>query len=107
MAPEHLELYFDGAGDTLDSVRHAGSVFVGPYTPVPVGDYVGGTNHILPTGGSARFASGLTVHDFVTRIYISGLERSALERLAPHVDALAEAEGLHGHARAVRRRLEA
>ncbi|HWC13272.1 MAG TPA: histidinol dehydrogenase, partial [Actinomycetota bacterium] len=106
-APEHLELYFDGAWEALDEVRNAGSVFVGPHTPVPVGDYVGGTNHVLPSGGSARFASGLGPHDFVKRIYVSSLERSALQRMAPHVAALAEAEGLQGHARAVERRLEA
>lgn len=104
-APEHLELYFDGAWDSLDLVRNAGSVFVGQFTPVPVGDYVGGTNHVLPSGGSARYESGLGVNDFLKRIYVSSFERSALERLAPHVAALAEAEGLHGHARAVDRRL--
>ncbi len=104
-APEHLELIFDGAMESLDDVRNAGSVFVGPYTPVPVGDYVGGTNHVLPSGGSARYESGLGVQDFVKRIYLSSLERSALERMAPHVEALAHAEGLNGHARAVDRRL--
>ena len=105
-APEHLELLFEGAWDDLPSIRNAGSVFVGRYTPVPVGDYVGGTNHVLPSGGSARYESGLGPQDFVKRIYVSGLERSALERMAPHVRALAEAEGLHAHARAVDRRLE-
>lgn len=105
-APEHLEMIFDGAFESLDAVRNAGSVFVGPYTPVPVGDYVGGTNHVLPSGGSARYGSGLGVQDFVKRIYVSSLERSALERMAPHVEALADAEGLLGHARAVARRLE-
>lgn len=103
-APEHLELIFEGAWDSLGQVRNAGSVFVGPYTPVPVGDYVGGTNHVLPSGGSARYESGLGVADFIKRIYVSSLEPSALERLTPHVQALAEAEGLHGHARAVERR---
>lgn len=103
-APEHLELYFDGAWDSLDQVRNAGSVFVGPYSPVPVGDYVGGTNHVLPSGGTARYESGLGVNDFIKRIYVTSLESSALERLTPHVQALAEAEGLHGHARAVERR---
>jgi histidinol dehydrogenase len=107
LAPEHLELIFPGALDALDSVRNAGSVFVGAYSPVPVGDYVGGTNHVLPSGGTARWASGLGVSDFVKRIYVSGLEPSALDRLAPHVDALAEAEGLHAHARAVHARLDA
>ena len=103
-APEHLELIFEGAWDSLSQVRNAGSVFVGPYTPVPVGDYVGGTNHVLPSGGSARYESGLGVTDFIKRIYVSSLEPSALERLTPHVQALAEAEGLQGHARAVERR---
>ena len=106
LAPEHLQLCFEGAEDNLDRVRNAGSVFVGTYSPVPIGDYVGGTNHVLPAGGSARFSSGLGVSDFCKRIYVSSFERSALERLAPHVDALAEAEGLFGHARAVRKRLE-
>ncbi|MDQ3964789.1 MAG: histidinol dehydrogenase, partial [Actinomycetota bacterium] len=106
LAPEHLELCFEGASDVLDRVRNAGSVFVGPYSPVPIGDYVGGTNHVLPAGGAARHSSGLGVADFCKRIYVSSFERSALERLAPHVDALATAEGLFGHARAVRKRLE-
>lgn len=105
-APEHLELIFEGAWEALEEVRNAGSVFVGPYTPVPVGDYVGGTNHVLPSGGTARYESGLGVGDFTKRIYVSSFERSALERMAPHVEALAEAEGLHAHSRAVGRRLE-
>ena len=105
-APEHLELIFEDAWGSLQEVRNAGSVFVGPYTPVPVGDYVGGTNHVLPSGGTARYDSGLGVSDFTKRIYVSQLERSALERMAPHVAALAEAEGLNAHSRAVQRRLE-
>jgi histidinol dehydrogenase len=104
-APEHLELLVAGALDVLDEVRNAGAVFVGASSPVSVGDYVAGTNHVLPTGGSARWSSGLGVADFVKRIYVSGLELSSLERLAGHVDALAEAEGLPAHARAVRIRL--
>jgi histidinol dehydrogenase len=106
LAPEHLELIFAGALDALDSIRNAGAVFVGPNSPVSVGDYVAGTNHILPSGGTARWSSGLGVADFIKRIYVSGLEPSALERLAPHVDALAEAEGLHAHGRAVHARLD-
>jgi histidinol dehydrogenase len=105
LAPEHLELAFRRAGEMLDLVRHAGAVFIGTESPVSVGDYVAGTNHILPSGGSARWASGLGVHDFIKRIYVSRLQRTSLERLAPHVAALAEAEGLHGHARAVDARL--
>jgi histidinol dehydrogenase len=104
-APEHLELIFAGAMDALDRVRSAGSVFVGRFSPVAVGDYVGGTNHVLPTGGSARWQSGLSVRDFVKHVYVSGYERTALERLAPHLDALAHAEGLAGHSRSVELRL--
>ncbi|MEA2446893.1 MAG: histidinol dehydrogenase [Actinomycetota bacterium] len=104
-APEHLQLQFVGAESAVDRVRNAGSVFIGDYSPVVVGDYVGGTNHVLPTGGSARWASGLGVDDFVKRIYVSSFERSALARLAPHIEALAETEGLDGHAAAVQARL--
>jgi histidinol dehydrogenase len=104
-APEHLELYFTGAADALDQVQNAGAVFVGEWTPVPAGDYVAGTNHVLPSGGSARYSSGLTTRDFVKTIYVCGLEESALLRLAPHIDALAEAEGLGGHSDAVWERL--
>lgn len=105
-APEHLSLNFAGALDVLDRIRNAGAVFVGASSPVSAGDYVAGTNHVLPSAGTARWSSGLTVRDFVKTIYVSGLETSALERLAPHVDALAEAEGLWAHARAVTARLD-
>ena len=104
-APEHLELIFPGALDYIEMVRNAGSVFVGQDSPAALGDYVGGTNHILPSGGAARWSSGLGVNDFVKRIYVSGYERSALERLVEHVDALSEAEGLNAHARSVHVRL--
>jgi histidinol dehydrogenase len=104
-APEHLELIFAGAMNALEDVQNAGAVFVGPYSPVSVGDYVAGTDHVLPSGGTARWSSGLSTRDFVKTIYVSSLEKTALTRLAPHVDALAEAEGLVGHARAVRARL--
>lgn len=106
-APEHLELLFEGARSSLGSIRNAGAVFVGPYSPVSVGDYVAGTNHVLPSAGTARWASGLSVRDFTKTVYVCDLERPALERLAPHVDALARAEGLDAHARAVALRLDA
>lgn len=104
-APEHLELLFEGADESLPRIRNAGAVFVGPFSPVPAGDYVAGTNHVLPSGGTARWASGLSVVDFIKRIYVCDLDSTALVRLAPHVDALAEAEGLRAHARAVHLRL--
>jgi histidinol dehydrogenase len=106
LAPEHLQLVFHDAEAALGAVRNAGSVFVGPFSPVPVGDYVGGTNHILPSGGTARWSEGLSTRDFVKHIYVSSYERSAVERLAPHVAALARAEGLPGHERAVELRLK-
>lgn len=106
LAPEHLELACEGAHELVDRVRNAGAVFVGPWSPVSVGDYVAGTNHVLPTAGSARWSSGLGVQDFLKRIYFCGLEREAMVRLVPHVTALAEAEGLPAHARAVEVRLE-
>ena len=105
-APQHLQLHIDDAIETLDRVRNAGSIAVGPLSAVPAGDYVGGINHLLPSRGSARWSSGLSVRDFIKRIYVTGLDGSALERLAPHVDALAETEGLHAHARAVHLRLD-
>ncbi len=103
---EHLELVFEGARDALERINNAGSIFCGRFSPVPVGDYVGGTNHILPSGGTGRWGSGLSVRDFVKHIYVSGYERSALERLAPHIDAFAEAEGLPAHGTSVRLRTE-
>ena len=106
LAPEHLQLVFEGAEGVLDQVRNAGAVFVGPYSPVPAGDYVAGTNHVLPAGGTARFASGLRVDDFVKSIYVCELQSSSLERLAPHIAAFAEAEQLPTHARTVEARLE-
>ena len=104
-APEHLHLCFEGARAALDRVQNAGAVFVGPYSPVPAGDYVAGTNHVLPSGGSARWSSGLSVDDFVKRIYVCDLDKAALVRLAPHIDALAAAEGLPAHGRAIRLRV--
>ena len=104
-AAEHLELLMEDARDHLDAVRNAGAVFLGPFSPVPAGDYVAGTNHILPSGGNARWSSGLSTLDFVKRIYVCDLERSALGRLAQHIEVLAEAEGLQAHSRAVSMRL--
>ena len=105
-APQHLQLDLDNAIETIDRVRNAGSVSVGRFSAVPAEDYIGGTGHFLPSGGAARWSSGLSVRDFIKKIHVTGLDRSALERLAPHVDALAETEGLHGHARAVHLRLD-
>ena len=105
LAPEHLQLAVDDPQSLFDMVRHAGSVFLGRHTPEAIGDYVAGPNHVLPTGRRARFASGLSVLDFMKRTSFLGLDESALAELGPATVALAEAEGLPAHARSVALRL--
>ncbi len=105
VAPEHLELAFDDAEMFLERVRNAGAIFVGRSTPEVIGDYVGGSNHVLPTARSARFSSGLSVLDFMKRTSVLRLGTDQLAALAPAAIALAEAEGLHAHARSVSIRL--
>lgn len=104
-APEHLELLVERPWSLVEEIRHAGAVFVGPYTPEPVGDYVAGPSHVLPTGGTARYVSPLGVYDFVKRMSLIAYSRARLAADAPHIIALAEAEGLFAHAEAVRARL--
>lgn len=101
IAPEHLELLCADPESLLDGVRHAGAVFCGPFSPASVGDYVAGPSHVLPTFGSARFASALTVGDFLKHIHIVTVSRAGLDRVAPHVVALARAEGLDAHAQSI------
>jgi histidinol dehydrogenase len=105
IAPEHLELAVADPEAYLPRVRNAGAVFLGRYTPEVIGDYVGGPNHVLPTARSARFSSGLSVHDFVKRTTLLRLGPDQLATLGPPAIALAEAEGLGGHARSVAIRL--
>ncbi|MCC0028875.1 MAG: histidinol dehydrogenase [Brucellaceae bacterium] len=105
IAPEHLELALDGAEQLAEAVRNAGAIFIGRHTPEVIGDYVGGSNHVLPTARSARFSSGLSVLDFVKRTSILKLGPDQLRALAPAAIALAEAEGLDAHARSVAIRL--
>jgi histidinol dehydrogenase len=104
-APEHLELCVADPEPLLRRVRNAGAVFVGRYSPVAIGDYVAGTNHVLPTAGAARFASPLRVADFVRSTAVVEFDRAGLEEVAGAVATLAAAEGLPGHARAVQVRL--
>jgi len=101
-APEHLSI---PDAKSLPGVRHAGSVFLGPYSPEAAGDYASGPNHVLPTSGAARIRGGLSAADFVKVISVQKLSRSALERLAPAITTLARAEGLEAHARSVEVRL--
>ena len=107
IAPEHLELMVADPAALVPAVRNAGAVFCGPWAPASVGDYAAGPNHVLPTDGTARFASALGVRDFLKSMHVVSADRDGLKGLAPHVIALAEAEGLTAHAESVRLRLEA
>ena len=104
-APEHLEIMAEGAERIAASVRHSGAIFLGDDTPEPVGDYIAGPSHVLPTGGTARYASPLGVYDFIKRTSIVRYTRARLASDAESIIALAEAEGLYGHAEAVRARM--
>ncbi|WP_242147870.1 histidinol dehydrogenase [Sphingomonas sp. BAUL-RG-20F-R05-02] len=105
LAPEHLELACDDPQALFDRVRHAGSVFLGRHTPEAIGDYVAGPNHVLPTGRRARFASGLSVLDFMKRTSFLQLDPASLAAIGPAAVALAETEGLPAHAKSVALRL--
>jgi histidinol dehydrogenase len=104
IAPEHLELLVEDPESLVPLVRHAGAVFLGPWAPASLGDYAAGPSHVLPTHGSARVSGALTVDDFTKPVHIVDVDRAAFERLAPHVIAIAEAEGLAAHADSIRLR---
>ncbi len=105
LAPEHLEIMLPDPEPVFAQVRHAGAVFLGGFCPEAVGDYVAGPNHVLPTGRTARFASGLSVFDFLKRTTFVAADAAALQRVGPAAVALAEAEGLQAHARSIALRL--
>jgi histidinol dehydrogenase len=105
LAPEHVEIVCEGAEGLARRVRNAGAIFIGPHTPEAIGDYVAGSNHVLPTARSARFSSGLGVLDFMKRTSILKCGPEQLQALAPAAIALGEAEGLDAHARSVAMRL--
>jgi histidinol dehydrogenase len=105
IAPEHVELIVKNALEWTDAIRNAGAIFVGPYSTPPLGDYLAGPNHVLPTGGSARFFSPLGTYDFLKRTTVIQAEKRALDALAPAIMHLARLEGLDDHARAVEARL--
>ena len=106
IAPEHLELCVDNPFDYLDSIRHAGSIFLGRNCPEALGDYLAGPNHTLPTQGTAKFSSPLSVDDFVKKTQYTYFTRDALARVARDVDLFARKEGLTGHARSAMIRTE-
>jgi histidinol dehydrogenase len=101
IAPEHLQLMVADPAALLPLVRNAGATFVGPWSPASMGDYVAGPSHVLPTHGTARFSSALTVSDFTKHHHVVELDRTAFDALAPHVATLARAEGLDAHAQSV------
>ncbi len=105
LAPEHLEIISADADDLTNRITNAGAIFIGGYTPEAIGDYVGGSNHVLPTARSARFSSGLGVNDFVKRTSLLKCSPESLRALGPAAIALGEAEGLQAHARSVSIRL--
>jgi histidinol dehydrogenase len=106
IAPEHLELALDDAEALAEQVHHAGAIFLGRWTPEAIGDYIAGPNHVLPTAGSARFASGLGVLDFMKRTSLVRCEAAGFAALAPAAIRLAEAEGLDAHALSLAVRLD-
>ncbi|AEA46261.1 Histidinol dehydrogenase [Archaeoglobus veneficus SNP6] len=105
-APEHLEMMFEGAENCMDRIKHAGSVFVGEYSPVAAGDYASGTNHILPTAGYGRRYSGLSVETFLKHITFQKLSKDGLKRIGQAIITLANKEGLPFHAKSVEERLK-
>lgn len=107
LAPEHLELQVADPAGLLARVRHAGAVFLGRHTPEVVGDYVAGPNHVLPTGGTARFSSALSTEDFVTRLSVIEYSSAGLAEAGPHVAELSRVEGLDGHGAAAAVRIAA
>jgi histidinol dehydrogenase len=106
IAPEHLELYTNMNKEIIKGVKNAGSIFIGKFSPEAIGDYVAGPNHVLPTSGSARFSSGLSVNDFLKRHSLIKITKTGIERLGSSVINLAEHENLHGHANSVKMRLK-
>ena len=106
IAPEHLEIDFKNYNNIIKKIKNAGSIFIGKYSPEAMGDYIAGPNHVLPTSGSAKFSSGLSVNDFLKRHSIIKITKSGIERLGPSVINLARHENLEGHAKSIKIRLK-
>ena len=106
IAPEHLELFTNMNTEIIKGVRNAGSIFIGKFSPEAIGDYIAGPNHVLPTSGSARFSSGLSVNDFLKRHSLIKITKTGIERLGSSVINLAKHENLYGHANSVKMRLK-
>ena len=105
IAPEHLELNMKNNNEIIKKVKNAGSIFIGKFSPEAMGDYIAGPNHVLPTSGSAKFSSGLSVNDFLKRHSLIKISKTGIERLGPSVINLAQHENLEGHANSIKIRL--
>ena len=106
IAPEHLELLMKNNNKILKKVKNAGSIFIGKFSPEAIGDYIAGPNHVLPTSGTAKFSSGLSVNDFLKRHSLIKITKTGIERLGPSVINLAQYENLEGHANSIKIRLK-
>ena len=106
IAPEHLEIDLKNYSNIIKKIRNAGSIFLGKYSPEAIGDYIAGPNHVLPTSGSAKFSSGLSVNDFLKRQSLIKITKTGIERLGPSVINLAQHENLDGHANSIKIRLK-
>ena len=106
IAPEHLELYTNMNNEIIKGVKNAGSIFIGKFSPEAMGDYIAGPNHVLPTSGSARFSSGLSVSDFLKRHSLIKISKTGIERLGSSVINLAKHENLDGHANSIKMRIK-
>ena len=107
IAAEHVQVMTADADAVAAGIRHAGAVFLGPLAPASLGDYVAGPSHVLPTFGTARFGSALTVDDFTKQVHVIGVDRSGFDAVAPVVATIADAEGFAAHAESVRLRQRA
>ena len=106
IGPEHLELNIKKPESILKNIKNAGSIFLGEYSPEALGDYIAGPNHVLPTSGSAKFSSGLSVYDFLKRHSLIKITKRGIERLGASVINLAKYENLEGHANSIKMRLK-
>ena len=106
IAPEHLEINLKNSKNIIKKIKNAGSIFIGKFSPEAIGDYIAGPNHVLPTSGSAKFSSGLSVSDFLKRHSLIKITKSGIERLGPSVINLAQHENLDGHANSIKIRLK-
>ena len=106
IAPEHLEIKISGAEKIEKQIKNAGSIFLGEFSPEAIGDYLAGPNHVLPTSGSARFASGLSVNDFLKRTSLIKCTKRGIEKIGQMAINLANYEGLHAHALSISKRIK-